>query len=127
MLRRKGPPNLPLARLFYWLAMLGYIGLIALILIWNIWILPANEIGISLILMIMAAPLLFPLKGMLKAHRYTFAWGSFLALAYFSYGVMEAWASPTHADYGLLMVVFSLMWFGFALAYVRFSPRAEEL
>lgn len=127
MLKRKGPPNIALARIWYWLAMAGYVGLLALILIWNIWIIPANEVGISLVLIIMAAPLLFPLKGMLKASRYTFAWGSFLAMAYFAYGVMEAWASQTHQLYGLLMVLFSLMWFGFALAYVRMSPRADEL
>ena len=68
------------------------IALIALCLAWEIWLAPLRPGGSWLSLK--ALPLLAPLFGLLHGQRYTFQWTPFLALAYFTEGVVRAWAEP---------------------------------
>ena len=68
------------------------LALIALCLAWELWLAPLRPGGSWLSLK--AVPLLAPLRGLLHGRRYTFEWTPFLALAYFTEGVVRAWAEP---------------------------------
>jgi uncharacterized membrane protein len=73
-------------------AVASLLALIALCLAWELWLAPIRPGGSWLSLK--AVPLLAPLRGLLHGRRYTFQWTSFLALPYFTEGVVRAWAEP---------------------------------
>lgn len=73
-------------------AVASLLALIVLSLAWEFWLAPARPGGSWLVLK--ALPLLAPLFGLLHGRRRTFQWTSFLALAYFTEGVVRAWSEP---------------------------------
>lgn len=106
-------------RLLYTLTLVGYFGILALLIAWYGWLSPPELIPIALALLLLLTPLLFPLRGILHGRRYTFAWSCFLALFYFTHGVMEAYSSETDRYLGLLEITFASLWFVSAMAYIR--------
>jgi len=68
------------------------LALIGLCLAWELWLAPVRPGGSWLVLKVL--PLLAPLFGLLHGRRTTFQWTSFLALAYFTEGVVRAWTEP---------------------------------
>ncbi|MGM0552844.1 MAG: DUF2069 domain-containing protein [Pseudomonadota bacterium] len=104
------------------LALIAYLALIGLILVWTTWIDPPEIVPISVALVILVLPLLFPLRGMLHGRRYTHAWSSLLALAYITLGITLA-AVADDRVYGILMSVASLAWFAGCLLYVKLDAR----
>lgn len=102
----------------------GYFGLLILLLAWYTWLSPSARYPVSLVLIVMVVPLLFPLRGLLHGKPYTHAWTTFLALYYFTLGVGTAMADPTDRVYGILQVVFSVMLFVGAMFYTRLKARA---
>lgn len=105
------------------LALSGYFGLLGLILVWQIWLAPSQHVPTSIVLILLAVPLLFPLRGLLHGRPYTYAWSSFLALFYFILGVGEAYSSIETRYLGLLEVLFSLMLFVGCILYARLKGR----
>ncbi len=108
------------------LSLLGYFGLLALILVWNAWVQPPAQLPRALVLIIMLAPLLFPLRGLLHGRAYTHAWTAFLALLYFSLGVANAANADTRI-YGILEIVASVSLFIGCVLYARAKGRQEKL
>lgn len=108
--------NLTLYRLFIWT---GYLGLWLLLPLWYAWLAPSTHFGIGMPLFFLLVPLLFPLPGMLRNRTYTFAWSSFLSLLYFIHGVGEFYSEPQERLYAGLEILFSMLWFGGAIFYVR--------
>ncbi|RMG33701.1 MAG: DUF2069 domain-containing protein [Gammaproteobacteria bacterium] len=78
-----------LARL---LSLICYLGLIAFGMAWAIWLgqLPREEI--SLTLLILVAPLLVPLRGILHARDKALVWGMLVAMIPLLHGGMTLWA-----------------------------------
>jgi uncharacterized membrane protein len=70
------------ARALQWGAVGSLLALIALGLVWELWLAPARPGGSWLVLRVL--PLLAPLFGLLHGRRRTFQWTAFLALAYFA-------------------------------------------
>lgn len=71
-------------------AIASLLGLIALGLAWELALAPIRPGGSWLALKVL--PLLLPLRGLLHGRRYTAQWTVFLALAYFTEGVVRAWS-----------------------------------
>jgi uncharacterized membrane protein len=69
-------------------AIVSLISLIFLCLAWEFWLAPVRVGGSALGLK--ALPLLLPLFGILHGRRYTHQWAAFLALGYFTEGVVRA-------------------------------------
>ena len=111
--------HLPGRRFLYGLALFGFLGTLALLTAWYSWLLPPRDLPVALVLLVLVTPLLFPLRGMLHGRRYTFSWSCFLALLYFTHGVMEAYSSDIARPLGLLEVLFTCCWFLAAMGYVR--------
>jgi len=113
-------------------ALSGYFGLLGLLLLWNIWLAPSKHFPISMVLIVLVVPLLFPLRGLLHGRSYTYAWSSFLSLFYFALGVADIMTKPPEASgtperlLGGLEVLFSLMLFVGAITYVRLKGRSQR-
>lgn len=110
---------MPGSHFLHALTLFGYFGTLALLTAWYSWIAPSTHFPTALVLIIMLVPLLFPLRGLLHGRKYTFAWSCFLALLYFTHGVMEAYSSELTRHLGLLEVLFTSLWFIAAMVYIR--------
>jgi uncharacterized membrane protein len=101
----------------------GHFALMALLMVWEIWIEPAEVLPKSLVILFMVGPLLIPLRGLLYGRPYTHAWTSFLSMFYFLHGVGQAYAGERFAYLGYLEVLFSLMLFLGTIFYARYRSR----
>ena len=113
-------------RFLYGLTLFGYLGTLALLTAWYGWLVPPLHFPVALVLLVLVTPLLFPLRGMLHGRRYTFSWSCFLALLYFTHGVMEAYSSDTARHLGQLEVLLTGCWFIAAMAYVRLGKETAH-
>lgn len=104
-------------------ALSGYFGIYVLILIWYTWWFPLQQVPTALILTVLLAPLLFPLRGLLAGKCYTYSWSSFLALFYFVIGAGDAYSSILDKRYGMLLIIASLLWYIGSIGYVRYSKK----
>jgi len=107
------------SRLFHALTLTGYFGTFALLTAWYAWLAPSVHFPVALVLLLLVAPLLFPLRGILHARRYTIAWSCFLALLYFSHGIIEAWHSASTRQLGLLEILLTSLWFVGGIGYIK--------
>ena len=110
---------MPRPQFLYALTLGGYFGTLALLVAWYGWAAPSTLFPVSLVLLLVVLPLFAPLRGLLHGRRYTFAWSCFLALCYFTHGVVEAYSSPVTRYLGLLETALTSLWFLAALTYVR--------
>jgi len=110
------------------ITLIGYFGLLALIINWFTWLAPPVQVPRSLVLAALAIPLLFPLRGILHAKRYTHQWVGFLSLLYFIIGV-DVWYNRIEIEslLGALMVLFSLLLLIGSSVYARYTPTPPEL
>ena len=111
-----------------WTALLGYFGLLILLLNWLTWYSPPVEIPRTIVLAMVVAPLLLPLRGLLHATRRSHQWSTFLALPYFAMGVDYAFNSPTESGIGYLIVLFSVLYWTGSTYYSKYSgpPRPKK-
>lgn len=84
-------------RSLYLVANASLVLLIALGIAWELFLAPLRPGGSWLVLKVL--PLLLPLRGMLRADRYTCQWASMLSLAYFIEGVVRAFSDPAPSRY----------------------------
>lgn len=107
-------------------ALLGFFGLLVLLVAWHAFLAPPQSFPRSLLLLILAGPLLFPLRGIIHGRPYTHAWTSFLALFYFALGVYEAAGTPTAPALAWTQIGLSLTLFVGALCFARLRGREER-
>lgn len=71
------------------------------------------------------APLLFPLRGLLHAKRYTHAWSSFLSLLYVTISI-DLWR--TNAALSAALLLLTLLWFIGCILFARYCqlPWREQ-
>jgi len=110
-----------------WLTLVGYFGLLILILNWFTWLAPPVRVPRSIILAGLTIPLLFPLRGIIHSRRYTHQWVGFLSMLYFIIGV-DVWynhrALESYLGFG--MVVLSLTLMVGSSMYARYTPTPPE-
>lgn len=80
---------------------------------------PALEISLYWALPLIAL-LLIPLRGLLRARRYTYKWIGFLTLFYFCVGVSELVSNPALRVYGLVTTLASVGLFLASIYYARY-------
>ena len=108
---------------FHTVALTGFFGLFALLMLWNTVLTPSSRAPVALMLLITVTPLLLPLRGLLKCNPRSCAWMAYVSLIYFVHGSIEAYASTTGRLYPSLEVILSLMLFFGTTLYVRFSGK----
>lgn len=92
------------------IALAAFGGLVVLHLAWHLRLAPPVSLPIAFVLMVALGPLLAAGLVMLVDLRRGLFWAGFFALAYFSHGIMEAWATPgiralAHAEWVLATIL----------------------
>jgi uncharacterized membrane protein len=106
------------------LASLG--ALIALALLWELWLAPVRPGAWALALK--ALPLACALPGVARKSLYTLQWASMLVLLYFAEGVVRGMTDAgLSASLAWLEALFALAFFLCALAYVAPFKRAARM
>jgi uncharacterized membrane protein len=108
---------------FYYLALIGFFGLFALLMLWPTVLMPPTDFPVALRLLITVTPLLLPMRGMLDKQLKPCSWAAYISLIYFIHGTIEAYVSPDVRLYALLETAFSLLLFFGANFYVRGMKR----
>ncbi len=105
------------------LAVGSLLGLIALGLLWELWLAPLRPGGSWLVLKVL--PLTLPLAGLLKNRMYTYRWVSLLVWLYFTEGVVRAWSDQgLSAGLAAVEVVLCLLLFVACAMHVRMRLKA---
>ena len=106
------------ARIAHAAGILSLTALIALCVLWELWLAPLRPGGSWLVLK--ALPLLAPLFGVLHGRAYTFRWASLLVVLYFIEGCMRAYADTgLSAWLALVEIALSLLFLAAAIVFVR--------
>ena len=106
------------------ISLCSYLGLFGLLVLWFSWLEPAAGFPISLVLIFLVGPLLFPLWGLLYGRLYTHAWVSFLALFYFTVGVFNVAGTMQHPWLAWAEIGLSLLLFLGTVLYIK--TKAQE-
>ncbi|WP_298016579.1 DUF2069 domain-containing protein [uncultured Castellaniella sp.] len=108
------------------LACICLIALIVLCVGWELWWAPLRPGGTLMALK--AVPLLFAVRGVLRARLYTLQWVAMLSLLYLMEGAVRAWsdASAVSAALAGVEIALSLGLYLCAILYVRPAKRAAR-
>ena len=99
-------------------ALAATLGLITLCVAWELVLSPLRPGGSWLVLKVL--PLLFVLRGVLKADNYTLQWSTLLVWLYFTEGVVRAASdSGLSAQLALVELMLSIAYFLCAAFYLR--------
>ena len=71
-------------------------------------------------LLLLALPLLIPLKGLIGDQRYTYKWIGFLTMLYFCIGISELFSNPELRLYGFGTTITSTLLFLASIYYARY-------
>ena len=96
------------------------LGLIALGLLWELWLAPTGQRTLAL----KVVPLLLPLAGLMRNRMYTYRWLSLMVWLYFTEGVVRA-AGDRGIGQGLALIEIALclVLFGACALHVRWRLR----
>jgi len=86
---------------------------------WFTLIAPSRTIPVVIMLIIFVVPLLFPLRGLLYAKRYTLQWTSYLALFYLAHGLTEIYSTPDERILAGFEILFSLLLYSGCILFAR--------
>ncbi len=109
-----------------WVTLVGYFGLMILLLNWHTWLSPPLLVPRAMLLIALLVPLLFSMRGLLHAQPYTHAWTSFLALGYFALGIDTVYTSQVDRLLGVLQIVFSVLLFFGCVYFPRYCRMRRE-
>ena len=99
-------------------ALVATLGLIALCVAWELMLAPLRPGGSWLVLKVV--PLLFVLRGVLKADNYTLQWSTLLVWFYFTEGIVRAASdNGLSAQLALVELLLSMVYFLCAALYLR--------
>ena len=115
----------PRLRLTRALNLAFFFGLIALLVVNNLWFANLHGARVEVILAIELVPLLLLLPGMLTGSARAHAWTCFVVNIYFIKGVLAAF-DPARAVFGWVEVLVSLGLFITGLLYVRWKFQHER-
>ena len=107
------------------LAALGILALVILIVVWNGWLSPIQQIPRSIEITILVAPLLFFVRGVLHGQRDTFIAVTLLSFPYALLGIWYAY-SEQESIYGYLMLLASLLLFFGSLLNVWILDKRDK-
>ena len=100
------------------------VALIALCLLWEIWLAPLRPGGSWMMLKVL--PLMPALFGVLKGRRYTYQWLSMLVLLYLVEGVVRATDPGLAGMLAIAEAVLAMLLFASAVLYARLSAPSRQ-
>jgi uncharacterized membrane protein len=108
---------------YHIIALSGFFGLFALLMLWNTVVAPSTRFPVALVLLFAVTPLLLPMRGLLDRKLKSCAWAAYVSLIYFIHGSAEAYVNAGERLYASLEIMLSLMLFFGAAFYVRFAGK----
>lgn len=108
------------------LALGSYLGLIALVMAWIVFLGDLADRYISLYLVIFVGPLLIPLRGILATRDKPLVWGVLLTLPYAVHGGMEVWAGGDNQWLGVAELLLALGYLVSASYFIRWRAEAQH-
>lgn len=109
-------------RLARMVVLISYFSIFFLTLFWAIQFASATQFPTTLRIIIFTGPLLLTLRGLLHAKPKSYAWTGFLALGYFTAGIVEAYSQTDTFVLALLLTCLSLSLFTSAIVAIRYPP-----
>lgn len=103
--------------------LIGYFGLLALVIYWAINPTQLGASSTSVILLFGGLPLLPGIVGILKQKPYTHAWICMVSLLYLIHGVVEVWSQPANRLLASLEIFLSVLLYLGAGFYARYRSR----
>ena len=113
-------------RLCYALTLLGYLGIMVLLIAWYGWLAPPQVFSAPVVISLLGLPLFLVLRGLLHARPRAVAWSLFLSLFYFTHGIVEAYSNSQARWLALTEVALALCWIVGGILFIRASKRAAE-
>ena len=110
---------------YYRLALCGYFGLFALLMLWNTVLVPTQGLPVALILVATITPLLLPLRGFLNNNHRSCSWMAYISLIYFIHGSVATYANNSERLYTSLETLLSLMLFFGTTLYVHYTGKQK--
>jgi uncharacterized membrane protein len=107
------------------MALLGLLGLIFLVIVWNGWLSPIQQIPRSLEMIVSVSPLLFFVRGLLYGRYSTHVQVAFPAIIYLIIGTWYS-LTPKEEIYGYLLIIFSFMLYLGGFLYARTIMKHEK-
>jgi uncharacterized membrane protein len=107
----------------YIIALTGFFGLFALLMLWNTVLAPSTRYPVALVLLVGVTPLLLPMRGLLDRNPKSCAWSAYVSLFYFLHGTAEVYVNADERLYASLEVLLSLMLFFGTAFYVRLAAK----
>lgn len=106
----------------------SYLGLLALVMLWEAWLAPATPVPRAFWLGLKTLPLLVPLYPVLRGSARAHVLAALLVLLYFSEGVAAAYSEGRRGDwggtaYGLAEIVLAVVFIVSATFYARAANR----
>lgn len=115
-------PRLKFSRV---LSLASFIGLAALLIIWNLAFADLHGARTWVVVSIQLIPLLLVAPGIISGSPRAHAWTCFIVNLYFIQGVLAA-INPTRMVYGWLEAIISLTLFISAMLYTRWAYQYER-
>lgn len=109
----------------YYVALTCHLSLFAWVIAWQAYFFPHPHFNPVYLTVLWAMPLLLPLKGMLKAQAYTFAWANFVLMLYVLHALTLLLTSEQEAKLAIVELLLSLASFLANAYYARL--RGKEL
>ena len=106
------------------IALTAWIAMILLCVLWEMWIAPIRPGGSWLVLK--AVPLLFPLRGLLRAENKSYQWALLLILLYLFEGSARAFEPAPFGTLAWLELFLVVTFFGAAVTCLRPLKRAAR-
>ena len=113
----------PRTLLFRRLTLVGYFGLLALMMAWPTLLMPPEKVPVVVVLLIVVGPLLFPLRGLLHGKPYTHVWTGLLTLPYMTHALVELYSNPDGRLLAGVELALVMMLFVGALWYAKHRSR----
>lgn len=114
-------PILPVYRV----GLIAWALLIVLQLAWHAWLVPPQQMPMTLLLAITVVPLLLPLFAIRDVRR-ALLWVGILSLFYFCHGVSEAWSSASERWLAVAEIVLTVLLIAVLGAGVKRKPRNTD-
>ncbi len=107
------------------ITLFGYFSLLIYMPTWLLWLNPSQGLSPWLSLAMFTAPLLFPLRGLIKGDPFTYAWANFVVMWYFLHGLTTLWVSPEDLLWASIELIFASIMFLAGTYYAKY--RGQEL
>ena len=114
--------------LLFWrgMAIAGLFGLIGLIIVWNGWLAPIQQVPLWLELILFGLPLVLLARGILYGKALTHVHATLVSLAY---TIISIWfiLTPQEEPYGYLMLLFSVLLYTGGFFGAKYINKANEI